>query len=79
MKTYTQEEVDAIMKDIGKDGDIQNDNTGQVIIYTGIFEWEDGTHRDEPDPSLDDSDDETTCDHDGGVRGATCDQCGKEI
>lgn len=27
------------------------DNEGQVVIYTGLYEWSDGTTRDEADPN----------------------------
>jgi hypothetical protein len=33
--------------------DEQTDNEGQIIIYTGMYEWLDGTIHDEPDPDWD--------------------------
>lgn len=30
--------------------DCDTDNDGQMIIYTGIYYWRDGTLRDEPEP-----------------------------
>jgi hypothetical protein len=48
MKTFTDRQVDKLFRSCG--GDFQRDNSGQVIIYTGMFEWNDGTFRDEPEP-----------------------------
>lgn len=33
--------------------DEQTDLQGQIVIYTGKWEWADGTYHDEPDPSID--------------------------
>lgn len=29
------------------------DNDGQILIYTGIYRWKDGTYRDEAEPGAD--------------------------
>lgn len=34
--------------------DVQHDNEGQIVIYTGIYDWEDGSFHDEPEPITDD-------------------------
>ncbi len=49
MKTFTKEEVDA--RTNVPQGDLEHDNHGQLIIYTGMFQWNDGTVRNEPDPN----------------------------
>jgi hypothetical protein len=30
----------------------ETDNEGQLVIYTGVYRWEDGTYHRVPDPSL---------------------------
>ena len=35
--------------------DAQTDLQGQIVIYTGWFEWDDQTVRDEPQPDYDKS------------------------
>jgi hypothetical protein len=52
MATFTVAEVqDAIIE--GASGvapcEMDVDNEGQLIIYTGIYRWSDGTYRDEPE------------------------------
>jgi hypothetical protein len=48
MKTYTDEELEALTFSIGdENGD---DNDGQIVIYTGLYRWSDQTIHDEPQP-----------------------------
>jgi hypothetical protein len=51
-KTFTNSEIDALFSSI--EGDFQRDNSGQVIIYTNIFEWDDGTFHNVSDPLYED-------------------------
>lgn len=52
MKTYTDEEVD-VMASIPQ-GEMVHDNHGQMVIYLGMFLWNDGKYRSEPDPEYKD-------------------------
>lgn len=48
-----QEVIDNIadsVKDSHPD-DFETDNSGQIIIYSNIWKWSDGTFRDCPDPN----------------------------
>lgn len=51
MKTYTEEEAVAeIIAGIDSTDSCETDNTGQLIVYTGIFVWGDGTLHDQAEP-----------------------------
>jgi hypothetical protein len=55
MQTFTKEEVHDDIVDGVSDFHPDNhatDNQGQLIIYTGIYRWADGSYHDEPDPAL---------------------------
>ena len=52
MKTYTADEVIAIFdKGCAGLGELRHDEHGQLVVYTGIFEWNDSTFHDRPDPN----------------------------
>ena len=48
MKTYTEDQVQQMLNALGT---YEHDNQGQIVIYTGVFEWRDGSFHDEVDPS----------------------------
>ena len=51
MKTYTEEEAVAeIIAGIDGIEPMQTDERGQLIIYTGIYQWQDGTIHDGEEP-----------------------------
>ena len=56
MRTLTWDEFCHSVASDMNDGiaDVQTDNSGQLIVYTNLFEWSDGSIRSEPDPSWDD-------------------------
>lgn len=50
MTTYSAEEVeDLTVYDFSTRGGISIDSDGQVVIYTGIYRYEDGTYHDKPE------------------------------
>jgi hypothetical protein len=56
MQTYTEEQVMQATNVPG--GTLEHDNQGQLIVYTGIFEWNDGSYHDSVDPDRDDDESE---------------------
>lgn len=55
MKTY--EKNSSAMDDaffIEGEDSCERDNNGQLVFYTGVFEWKDGTFHDEEDPAFED-------------------------
>ena len=50
MKTYTAAEVDEKLDFCCglPAGTVEHDERGQLIIYTGIYQWDDQTFHDEP-------------------------------
>ncbi len=50
MKLYNNiEEYQAKKSELRIKEDIQVDNYGQVIIYTGVYHWKNGSIHDEPE------------------------------
>lgn len=53
MKIYTKGEVAEELSRC-EQSDCETDNAGQLIHYTGLYKWKDGTIRDESDPDYED-------------------------
>jgi hypothetical protein len=51
MKTYMEEEVEEHLTH-GQHTE-EEDNEGQIVFYTGLYRWKDGTVRDYVDPDRD--------------------------
>jgi hypothetical protein len=51
VQTYTDEQVNKMLSCLGT---LEHDNQGQLVIYTGVFKWTDGSYHDEPDPNQED-------------------------
>jgi hypothetical protein len=54
MKIYTNDEVNGMLDCNLPGSSLEYDNHGQMIIYTGLFRWLDGSIRDVEDPEYDD-------------------------
>ena len=53
MKTFTNAEVQDVLIEEASGlhpAEMETDNEGQLIIYTGIYRWSDGTCHDESEP-----------------------------
>ena len=50
----SEQEVQSYLR--GRHLELSDDGQGQIVLYTGIFRWNDGTFRDQVDPSWDDAD-----------------------
>jgi len=51
MQLPTTEEFDAYLLSLVKNNEyqIETDNNGQILIYTGLYEWENDTIHDKPE------------------------------
>ncbi len=54
-KVYNEEEMMEMTKVTSPGWEMSNDNSGELIIYTGLFQWNDCSYRTTPDPDFKDA------------------------
>ena len=55
MKTFTVAEFEDYLAELATDShpaELPTDNDGQLIVYTGIYRWADGSLHDEAEPCI---------------------------
>jgi hypothetical protein len=62
MREFTLDQVKNIIKNNVDICGFDFDNQNQIIIYSGIYQWQDGTYHDEPEKDVED-DDLIVCDN----------------
>lgn len=55
MAQLTIEQVRKLLQDGALEDDLGNaDNDGQIVLYTGVYLWSDGTYHDDDEDRVDD-------------------------
>lgn len=45
----TKHDVHEIVQHLVREHNFEHDNQGQLVLYTGVFEWADGSFHDKPE------------------------------